>query len=474
MMHHSRFVRRRCGISLMEVIFAMGVLLLGILGLASILGVASNNAQQSLTSDRTAQLNSNLLATVKLNGLTGSSTGSEFISGRNVPATGADAGDRFVMHPPGDTFPNAFCLDPWFLTNADPIRPGTANAYDRTLFPCYDDRYDPTTTPTEEFTPPATPSASAVNVLSRLPDSPLYNPIADADAMRRLPRIGLGNIGNAKLRELDAHDRDTINLIRQAEDRNAPPSLFLTRRASPSTFLDRSTSRMRGRFSYMVTARSNGLSFEGNVVIFRDREVVVDVAGDFGGASARPRHQLTGYVAVDALENNIPVDSQAYDGERIAVVTVANDIIQRRGTFTYEIHRSMDPRVVVGDFLCLIRRDYRIDPATGFAVGVPTGLQVGWFEVRVIDEAPILVGDVYRSTVTVSGPQWVFHPVQGYDNNGTTGDTTDDTGFGPYLAGSAPAGSAAAPAYDAGVNTDQLFGTIAVLMRNVVAVRRFP
>jgi hypothetical protein len=48
-----RWSNNRGGLSIMEVIFAVGVLLIGLLGIASILPVAANNANNALRSDAT-------------------------------------------------------------------------------------------------------------------------------------------------------------------------------------------------------------------------------------------------------------------------------------------------------------------------------------------------------------------------------------------------------------------------------------
>ena len=454
----SRSVRvavvRRAAVSLMEVIFAMSVILVGILGLATILGVASNNAQESLIRDRTEQLVRNLEADVRLQGITGSVNDTpDFYSG-NVVAPRFDLAAATAL-------PTSFCLDPWFLTVADTIRSGGANGYDRTVFPCYDERLRPLDDPAAALD---TTSSAAWTTVGSLPDA-----VGDADAMRRLPRIGLGTVVNAKLAAQQAHEKDEINLIRNTEDPGSPPSLFLNRRSG-----DRSTSRMQGRYSYMVTATSDGQIYRGDLVVFRDREVVIDPIGTFAGTGAGASHNLQPYTSELATETNIPIDNQTYDGERIAWVTSAPDEIIGRGTFTYRMHQSMDPRVSIDDYVCLIRRDYE-QPAAGPPVPVATGLNVGWFKIQAIVQTPTLntATNTFDGELTVIGGRWLFHPVQAYDDKGTA-TVVDDTNHRPYPDGFQPPGGAAAPEYLAVENPDNRYGTIAVFVRNVVEVRRFP
>ena len=59
----------RRGISIMEVLFAVGVLTIGLVGVAMILPVATNNASSSLRDDRSAEEVSNRIASdvAKLN-----------------------------------------------------------------------------------------------------------------------------------------------------------------------------------------------------------------------------------------------------------------------------------------------------------------------------------------------------------------------------------------------------------------------
>ncbi|MCA9138347.1 MAG: hypothetical protein KDB00_16365, partial [Planctomycetales bacterium] len=177
---------RRHGLSIMEVLFAIAVLTIGMLGVASILPVATYNASQALQTDRAVEEISNRTASeiaklsnefdevkVAYNSLNrfrnnpgppaqpiqglrfdNISTGSfgNYLTQYEKHRSGA------IPSPPQPFLPDAFCIDPWFLTAASALRdddtdPLTSrNGYDRTMFPCYDPRLDPlNVSPTEHL-----------------------------------------------------------------------------------------------------------------------------------------------------------------------------------------------------------------------------------------------------------------------------------------------------------------------------------
>ncbi len=463
--------RQRMGISLMEVMFAIGVLLTGLVGIAAVLPIAAKNASHALSLSRSDQMLSNQQSKIKLNLRV---PDSNFFRGENSRTFFLSSTPpnrfRYPVITDAVSLPDAFCVDPWFLTAADNLRPdgatSTANNYDRTLFPCYEDNYNPEVSPALQETP-----SPAVDRNWSLDSS---NP------SRRLPRVSLSSITSSLFNERLAKDQDSISLVLNPDSVGDPPGLFLKRTQTG----ERSTSVLAGRFSYMITMRrTSGTAFAGTMVVFGDRQIAVDPTGAFNS-----RHNLATYTAAPASQNNIPINQQTYSDERLGYVTFAENIFTAGGgKFTYEMSEYVDPTVVPGDYLMLIRRDYRrtgtiteMDPAKP--------LNFEWYEVTSVDSKPTLATgvvrpnvNVYRTTVSVRGASWVFHPLQIY----RTG-----AGIGPYPANPVPAGyNASLPRqYDAstvvtpggggnaghtGTIGDPLYGTQVVLMKNVIGIRNF-
>lgn len=465
-----RAIIYRMGISLLEVIFAMGVLLVGLLGLAAILPIATNNALQSLNRDRAQQAYLNQAAmrsALGVDDVSKMSTFFEAVTNGDVFDEQADAArrnpnnpnvpppERYITTPVATTndLPEAFCVDPWFLTTANTLRyADNRNYYDRGLFPCYDDHYDPGLSPSSAR--PAIPTNEAWSIGS--------------NSNRRLKRIGISSVTSPAFHGALAKDRDTISVVLNPEDKGQAPGLFIKRTNSGR----RSNSMLSGRYSYMMTVRRNGT---GNVVVFRDRQVTVNPTADYFN-----RHNLTPYTALPATESNIPLEQRTYSDERVGYVSYADRIFNGAGgSFEYEISRFVDPTVSVGDWLMLARRDYGVRPALN-ASPSRGELQFAWCQITSVDEEPKLEGDIYRTKVSVRDVSWQFHPIQAYQ---------EFLGAGPY-----PGRNIAPPptgwngvVYDksavngnrnrnpghTGTLGDPLYGTIVVLMKNVVSVQNF-
>lgn len=510
--------RIRFGISLLEVIFATGVLLIGLLGLAAVLPIASNNALRSINNDRAkeAYLNqANLRSVLGLDDLaqmdsyfTAENSKSKFVSETQAykqykklyiqwqndyeawlenqdpnkgPAPPAPPPqprpERFPIRNAstvGD-LPDAFCIDPWFLTAANTIRDdapttvdGTGiqlNYYDRTVFPCYDDYYPIDISPSAEISVPRPQAAWSFG----------------ADSLRRMPRVGISSITSAGFHETSARDRDTIALILNPEDKSMFPGLALLRTPpvdpdpnNPDTLLRRRvSSTLDGRYSYLMTVRSNGT---GNVVVFRDRQIVIDpTTRDYNS-----KHNLAPYEALPFASGNIPLNQRTFSDERVGYVTYVDRIFRGNGgSFTFDVSAFVDPSVNVGDWIMLMRRDFS-PPVPGDPLPVPGDLKFTWCRIASVDEGPTLSGSTYRTKITVRDVNWLFHPIQ---------DFHQFLGSGPYPGGQSGAGNPNGwngRVYDYSVvgknrdnpgNTgtagDPLYGTQVVLMKNIVSVQSF-
>ena len=453
--YHSMKIVHRSGISLLEVIFATGVLLIGLMGLAAVLPVATNNARRSLESDRSKEVFNNQDANRSLRGLDDVSLLSSYFRGENSLTNFNNKKQAFLSNtPPGEPasvypsvdvvgisdLPPVFCVDPWFLTAANTVRDDVSprvNGYDRSLFPCYDDSYDPSQSPSVILNPDVTWSG------------------------RRMPRVSISQITSVDYNEFMAKDFDAIRVVLNPDDKSLPPGLFVKR---ANDGLTRTSTALTGRYSYLMTMRNHGRT--GNIVVFKDRQVVIDPSGDFGlndvmqnDSTLGPRHKLTPYTAAPFEQINQSTDQQTFADERIGWVTYAKNVLRGSGgSFEFKTNPYVDPNVAPGDWVMLLRRNYSPGPT-------PRDLDFAWCQVSSVDEPAVLENGFYRSRITVKDVSWIFHPLQTYNRF---------SGSGPYRPGSPPRGwDPSSEIYDGDSNGEYLYGTLVVLMKNVVTVRSF-
>ncbi|MCO8123647.1 hypothetical protein NHH03_18015 [Stieleria sp. TO1_6] len=481
----------------MEVLFAIAVLTIGLLGVASILPVATNNASMVLQTDRAVEEINNRIAT-DLAQLTGAFEDVNVAnnSATNFAATSLRVDEvdtaRFGTYlagyekllPNGDvnqpSLPEAFCIDPWFLSAAGTLRDDSTsntddrNGYDRTMFPCYDPRLHPISqSPTDEI------AQSLGGGLTKVVNSP------------RFTRIGLSpensNLISAMNAQAEARPSDDFSLV-SPKDSTFGPGLFIQR--SGNGALSPAKETVSSRFSsFVMMARSSvGSSiFNTAVVTMLDRNIVTVPGGEYNGHIVLPAGQVaahnmrpyTAWLPDDpAFPGSFPKDAdQIYPDEMLGYVTYAPRPLSGGGggEFQFRTNRHVRPSVSSGDWLLLMRREYTRAPGSPI---VPGALKYAWYRVTSVSKPPTLgpgtPATYYETQVTVRGPDWLFHPIQNliFGNAGP-----------PYFGGpTAPTwGSPPAYSYDAmpaqGVNPTGYnhfdYGTVVVLMPNVISVKQF-
>jgi hypothetical protein len=466
----------------MEVIFAIGVLLAGLVGLAAVLPIATNNALETLNQTRASELSKNQAALAKMV-VESFGQNTRPITVKNEQrffdiSVDSSVYEEFTATPPGSNIPTTFCFDPWFLTSANPLRPSGSganaddslvNAYDRSLFPCYDDRYQVTNSPAIGMdNSPMTDGTVPVYAWS-LSEAQQLTP--DFSSARRVPRIGFGDITppitlNPLLSELMTKDRDTVSVIKPPLDTTLGAGLFVKERNS----LDRSSVINSGRYSYLITSTRGGAAGSLRVLTFLDRSVVVDPPGGYSA-----RHQLQPYAAASATVNNIPIAEQTFSEERLGYVTYAVDLIRSgRGTFRYVLPDTVDPTISIGDWVGLLRRNYRPGPT-------PESLAMEWYQIRSIVSEPSTNNTVWTTEIEVTGPDWLFHPIQRYGSGSGPyligGTNPPPVGLNGFIYDSSVVGVGATAGTDNAGHTytdgDPLYGTEIILMKNVIRVDRF-
>ena len=505
---HTTLMRRpsvmRSGLSIMEVLFAIAVLTIGMLGVASILPVATNNASMALQTDRAVEEISNRVAMevaklednfqevkVGYNSLAQFNLNTSPRQGQryaNVSTT--QFGNHiaaYETHPSATAasqplLPDAFCIDPWFLTAASTLRddesdPLTSrNGYDRTMFPCYDPRLDPlNVSPTDNL------GQSVSAGLIKTIDLP------------RFTRVALTLTGSSLLAandaEYQARRSDDFSIV-VPDDRTRPPGLFVQR--GGNGVFSPAQNKVSSRFSSMITmARSAPGSnlFNAAVVTMLDRNIVTVPGGYFNGhvasaaAGSIPAHNMRPYTAWlpddPARPNSFPQDENLiYPGEMLGYVAKAPRPISGGGggEFVFRTNRYVRPSISDGDWLMLMRRDYIRNPGTGAIT--PSTLKYAWYRVSDVIRPPTVVNiagtEYYESQVAVRGQDWLFHPIQQqvFSQYGP-----------PYFGNAIQPTWGTPPAFDfdampaQGVNPLGYnhfdYGTVVVLMPDVVSVRQF-
>ena len=522
---NSQRTRRRYGLSIMEVLFAIGVLTIGLLGIASILPVATNNASTALRTDRAveeinnrvaedlAELSSSFETVVVSNNSQATFNGAivSFLHNQRLGevstsrfGTYLQQYDRVLAAGAADQpqMPDAFCIDPWFLSAAgalrDDINPNfynNRNGYDRTLFPCYDPRINPILDP---------PNEALSNALgpgdTKIVDLPRFTRIAFPFNNQALVA--------AMNAEAEARRSDDFSVNVNEDDSTLGPGLFVqrARNGGPPTFpIPRSQSLAKSTVSsdfssFVLMSRSAPGSnvFDAAVVTTLKRNVLNVDGGYFDGnlvpptAGAIPAHNLRPYAAWlpddPANPNSFATeDTQLYDGEMIGYVSAAPRPIAGGGggEFEFRTNRYVKPAIQAGNWLMLMRREYSLERSQGYPVTariVPGALKFAWYRVTDVMIRPTLVTrsgvDLYETQVTVNGPDWVFHPTQvQMFGNQYAPPYYRPTAANPALAWTNP------PFFDVdnlparGTNPAGYahfdYGTTVVLMPSVISVRQF-
>ena len=489
----------------------MGVLLVGLGGLAAIMGVATDTAKEVLEVNLAteASRNDTSLQTIRgTNGLVAVSQQPNNLASQAPPRYE----DRDTA-----TFPIAdkydmYVLDPWFITAGTTLRPDPANGYDRSLFPCYDDRLDvinhgpheaiansltglwAPTLPRADFDPLTAANTAHVD--------PVGPPWVDTWAGgtvpetyplgRRLVRLLPGTRINAAMEQYNATRATNVSIALDPtrELRDAGLSVL-----GSATLGNRTTTNIRSPQSFISLVDDTGADLVVTTIVVENRRVAPNPNGSFDSPTAAggQRQRLDPYpVAADGADDGTDPTQTNYRGERLAYVTYAEaPIVDNKGTFTMTCHRSVDPRVRVGGYLLLLRRNYSFITSAPFrTLGK---LDYSFVRIESIESEPELdtVAGVYRATVTVSGKDWLFHPIQSYrpglqgrgpyvgrffpafpaiDYSIPSGVQTNAAGdnLGIYDAGTVSASGSNTG--HTGTEGDPLYGTEVVILDNVISV----
>lgn len=377
--------QNRNGITLIEVMFAMGVMLIGLLGIASVIPVAANYARQTLENDIGTVYASRGLSLIKsaeyvepdklvrINEEVDPPTASTFLTG----ATFSEPGGFAI----GNNIP-AFCIDPWFLSQA--TRPdvsagfrdvgGGVNAFHASVFPYYDTEYSPAVSPNGTTMP--TGNASQFPRLWRV-----------------YPEIVKGNAA------LSAKIAGAMQHVFQSEDALSmefPEDATLYPQQNTYTSQVGATSNVavrrlaEGHYSWIATVtpsttvRAAG-AMKLSVVIIRDRVFVPHPSS----TQSPLNYTVSGTNAASNPTN-----------ERLALVNAAIGFVGGLGgSVVVEASIDMADDIKVGQWVMLSQR--RMIPLSDPAVHV-------WYEVNNVSEVTpsTSFSGGWKRTVSLSGPDW--------------------------------------------------------------------
>ncbi len=129
-----RFSRR--GVTLIEVIFSIGVVLIGLLGVVSILPLAGKRSQDAVGMNAASAFSVTISQEIQSRRL--------FNGGRLVGLNAA--GNPFVLDPTAVP-PDSFCIDPLFFSALTTFPDNAVRGFWARLFPYYQAQHDPTRDP---------------------------------------------------------------------------------------------------------------------------------------------------------------------------------------------------------------------------------------------------------------------------------------------------------------------------------------
>ncbi len=253
--------RKHLGITLIEVVFAIGVILIGLVGLTSILPLAGHRAQDSLDFDTGAAMTDAVGSEVEARGILHEP------SVATLPTAPLTIPNATIIPVEGGTIRLStaivipFCFDPIF--GAMPPT-AVANSYTPNLFPFFADNHNPFLDPAKAASTGTAAFASQPRMLRVKLNPNLISPVPSADQQLEIARALAESI-------------DDLAQVRPG-DRSKPS--VLTGLTAVATGLPFGKSIPTGTYSWMVTVDPDSTadpsqapaSASMSVVVFRGRE----------------------------------------------------------------------------------------------------------------------------------------------------------------------------------------------------------
>lgn len=438
--------RRPAGVTLMEVVFAIGVILTGLVGLAALIPLAANNARATLELDRSisestssaakglAQSFNDLESLIIFDKPTVGSTGTVGAygyvpSGRLRTIDWKLAGQQNVDPPVGGPVPAFFypgklespgyghhalgsgltsgiCIDPLGMPDPNLYAPNRApttadSAFDHSRFPYYGERYTVLAPPNEAIGNPGaapnwpmSPRMWRSTIRSPLYDEPAVVAGAPTQFLRR-PHI----ISAIAARQMFLGSGGISQMM--SEDKSDPRAIQMSQALVGNAYVD--TSRdVSTDYSWFVTLAPpflGGDTFRQSVVVVRQRQAPVPLRAN------DPLALNSNAYTIEDADDNPVAERLTWVGNAIGFSTGSGGEVQLYGS------QAVSDEIEVGQWVMLSRQ-----PHTGAPL-VPTGPAVHrWYRVLRVSESEQVNGyawpggthNVWRRWVSLAGSDWVF------------------------------------------------------------------
>jgi len=238
----------RPGVTLVEVIFSMGVILIGLLGVMSILPLAGERARDAVGLGIAPTIGDNIMEEMLAQRW--------LSSGRLVFFN--DANPPVLMPFTGD---EPFCIDPAFFAASTVAQVPPTTAYDSRFFPFYRPRHDPTLDPSVTPTDAGNQLTGQVTRMRRV------------GLLRRPVTMGNQTLLTTSEAFFVADSPDDL-LIDRPQDRTANPFRFGTRVSTAADGLPYGGRFGSGEFTWIATVTSNPVPGYATVsiVVIRNRQ----------------------------------------------------------------------------------------------------------------------------------------------------------------------------------------------------------
>ncbi|EMI42574.1 hypothetical protein [Rhodopirellula sp. SWK7] len=388
-MIHRISIKERAAITLVEVIFAIGVIMIGLLGLLSVMPLAGRRAQDAVSLSVGAEMGDSIAKQVQIRRWLGNNN---FVDMASSPRTIEYNILNSQLQTTSGTALFGICIDPLYFA----VQAGVTtsfNSYDNSVFPYYVAAHDPLLDPAD---------SDSANWTATIP---------------RLTRVGFPGASAELARTIIESVNDLV--VEQPKDQSIPAKL--TGLNSGTTTYGRRIPT--GEFTWMATLvpSQNSRFASLSIVVMRNR--IVDI--DFPTASLTP--------PVTPDMNGI--------SERVAYVTFASGFSGGAGGVVHLTASNVTSSdLAPNDWIMLSRV-------------LPGGTQAHrWYRVVAVDAepeefyadsntaldsaAPIAAlptptsgvdrtkQELWRRRVTLDGPDWEFDFTTGQVSDGTFGDNT--------------------------------------------------
>ncbi len=378
----SKVVSRRAGITVLEVLFAAGIAVFGLVGIATLISVAGRQATQANELSHAQVLGMAWYSDFKVRGF---DEGARWLRYNDLTRTyvpfvnSADILSGTSVNSQRSGNRHAICIDPHFFCDATtaaalPSFPTTSGqAYRPGLFPYYQDNFEPLSTP---FPDP-------VRSLS---------PVFTSVDMPRLLRVSLRN----QITDAGPMVTDLINRFFSSGDEAAQTASKDDATLPVARVDNGSRFSTRGEYSWFATLCPREFNAQevnhmsGTAYKQAENEYTLSVV-----VTRRRDRQL--FLPTDPGPENTP------QGERLLNVSApVNFVGGSGGRVTLSASINVSDKIKIGDWVMLARHQ-------GVA-SLGRSVVVRWYRVIGVEsEATVdLTTNTWSRDVTLDGPDWVF------------------------------------------------------------------